>query len=1086
MGTLFVVVYFSYLWITLPDIADPRSLLAAQSTVISDRNGIELYRLFQEEDRTYVEGDLIPQYAKDAIVSIEDERFYERGCLDIRAIARAVFRLGKAGGASTLTRQLARNALDLKQENVYNRKLKELIVGCQLEGKYDKPELLVLYLNWIPFGQNAYGIEQASQRYFGSSASGITLAQSVVLAALPQRPTYFSPYGSHRNTALSEAVEQKIIDGEITSVDDIPEEAVTIGLLGNVFGTGSSTLYVGGRTDQVLRNMKDQNLISEEEEAQALEELSTMEFTQSREDIRAPHFVLWVREQVEEMFAGTAEEGILERGGLQIETTLDWRLQEAAQKTIENHREDVLNRFGAHNMSLISLDASSREILAYVGNMDFSDTEHGGKINMVQAPRQPGSSFKPIVYAAAFEQGYSPATVLFDVKTKIGEDEPQNFDGTFLGPLTVRQALGGSRNIPAAKAFFLAGGEEKVLQLASSIGARSPVERRAELQKERGEFEYGWPLALGAAETPLQEMVAAYATFADAGVYKDMISIRKIADKNGNILYEAEEDTGKKVLDERIAYQITSVLSDESVRPDEYWKSQLTVPGYQTAAKTGTSNKCLEWASTGVCRLRKPDNAWVLGYTPSLVTGVWVGNADSSALFDKAGGLNTASPIWKDYMVQGHRILKSSDATFSVPDDIVQPQVSMLSGQFPSKCTPVALRRADVFLKENAPDKSDPACAVLKIDKVTQLLASDTCPEEAQEEGSFYVPSSILPDRWPDWEEGVQTWVAEQKGLWDATENHSGSLLPLPLAPSESCDPSLTPGRLQMPEVKIVIPSEGGIATYPAFTPDIDFSVGSTVREMRYLLDGKRVAVEEEPPFIPVIRAPRSVEKPGMHTLSVELTDEYYNTVTDTVNFRFDEDHDAPQVRLLTPNKRSVLGVGSSLTIRAEATDREGGIKYVQFYLDDTLLSTKPTDPYRLEYVLDHPPGTYRIRAVAEDMAEHTSEDSVQIILTEENVLPDEPVLLSPSGSGMSINNGAVIDVIASVPPIEEDVLQLTITAKKQDGTFEDQILKLTAGQGVYSRTWRPKEAGNYQITIQTEHNDRSVRVWDTADVVVN
>lgn len=1079
------ILYFSFLWLTLPDIADPRSLLAAQSTVITDRNGVELYRLFQEEDRTYVDGESIPQHMKDAIVAIEDERFHERGCLDMRAIARAVFRMGKAGGASTLTRQLARNALDLKNDNVYNRKLKELILGCQLEAKYDKSELLVLYLNWIPFGQNAYGIEQASQKYFASSASGLTLAQSAVLAALPQRPSYFSPYGAHRNTVLDDDAIADILNGSIRSTEDVPEDAVTIGLLGSMFGTGANTVYVGGRTDQVLRNMREQGFISKEEEDAAVSELLTIEFTPSRESIRAAHFVLWVKEQVENMFAGTAEQGILERGGLTIETTLDWRLQEAAEKAVGDHREDLLARFGAHNAALLSVDPSTREILSYVGNTDYADLDHGGKIDMVRVPRQPGSSFKPIVYAAAFEKGYGPATVLFDVKTKIGDNEPQNFDGTFLGPMTIRKALGASRNIPAAKAFFLAGGEEEILRLASGLGAPSPSERREVFRKERGSFEYGWPLSLGAAETPLSEMLSVYAAFGDGGIAKEPVSIKRIVDKNGNILFEAQEDAGKQILDERIAYQITSILSDQSARPTEFWQSQLTIPGYQTAAKTGTSNKCLEWASENVCRLRKPDNGWVLGYTPALVAGVWIGNADSSALFDKGDGLNSASPIWKQYMIDAHRILSPTRTSFSAPEGIVQPQVSLLSGKLPSACTPIALRKPDVFLKEHAPTESDPACAVLQIDKVTKLLASDTCPIEAREEGNYYVPKSILPDRWPDWERGVQAWVSDQKILWDASETHSGSLLPLPLAPTEACDPALTPGRLQQPKITVLSPREGGTASFPAFTPEIDYEVGSSVREVRYLLDGKRVAIEEQPPFVSAIRVPRSIEKEGNHILSVELTDEYYNTTTAEVNFRFDEDRGAPDVRILSPAGRTVLPIGSTLSVRAEADDGEGDIRYVQFYLNDTLLTTKPTDPYELRYVLDHPAGTYVLRAVAEDMAEHTGEDEVQIILIDKNVSSDTPTLLAPTGSGITVDRNEIIDVIASIPPLGDDLIEILVTARLKDQTEGDLILRLSEGEGVYSRTWKADHSGDYSILLETEHSDRTIKLWDSVDIVV-
>jgi membrane peptidoglycan carboxypeptidase len=1093
------ILFLLFVWFTLPDIQDPRNFLASQSTVVVDRNGVELYRFFQEEDRTYVEGTLLPQDLKDAIVAIEDERFYERGCLDVIALARVVFRFGQAGGASTLTRQLARNALDLQHENIVSRKIKELVLGCQMEHRFGKDELITLYLNWIPFGQNAYGAAQASKLYFGTEVQDLTLAKAAVLAALPQRPSYFNPYGLHRYTQASADIEAQIIEGKITSASQIPEDELTIGLLGGMIGTGSTTVYVGGRTDQVLRNMQDQEFITEQERLAALEELETLVFEPTRENIRAPHFVLWVRDQMAELLGEGMEAGMLERGGMQIETTLDWDMQQAAELTVAKYREDVLTRFGGHNIALVALQPGTREILAYVGNADYNDEEHGGKIDMVRVPRQPGSSFKPFVYAKAFENGYGPATVLFDVKTKFGDDEPQNFDGGFWGPLTIRQALGASRNIPAAKAFFLAGGEDNILRLVASMGAPSPLARRTELAEERGEFDYGWPLALGAAETPLIEMTNAYATFGDAGVYKPVVAIRSIKDKNGNLLYQADPDTGgSEVLDKRIAYQITSILSDESVRPTDFWKSRLTIPGYQTAAKTGTSNKCLEWKeNNGGCVLRKPDNAWVLGFTPNIVAGVWSGNADSSAMFEKADGLNTSSAIWQDFLIRAHKTLEAPVAAFPVPEGLVQPQVSMLSGELPTECTPVELRRADIFLNERAPTKPDPACVTLMVDKVTGLLASDACPEDAREEKSFYDAHDVAADRWPLWEAGVQAWMKEQMVLWNATETHTGSVLKLPQAPTEQCDPSLTPGRLVKPTLTIESPKEGGMAAYPAFSPEIEWTSGAAVREIRFELDGRRVAVETEPPYQATIRVPRSVDLAGTHELVVTLEDEYFNKATATVQFRFGEDEDAPQVRLLEPSKNS-FAVGEDIRIRAEADDAEGGIKYVQFYLNDTLLTTKPSSPYSFEYTLDVPAGVYTLRAVAEDVAGHQSEDEMQIgvggaVVQEQDDVPAgtapsagiSPSIITPAGD-VQIAAGDVTELSFRVPAIDgRDIRELRAVIVNDETGIQEEVLSLMDGEGLYRRQWMSKTAGSYTLTLTTEDRSQTVTEWGTRTITV-
>jgi membrane carboxypeptidase/penicillin-binding protein PbpC len=599
---------------------------------------------------------------------------------------------------------------------------------------------------------------------------------------------------------------------------------------------------------------------------------------------------------------------------------------------------------------------------------------------MARAPRQPGSSFKPFVYAAAFEKGYSPATILFDVKIKVGEDEPQNFDGGFWGLMNARRALGASRNIPAIQAFFLAGGEDPVLKMSTRLGAPSPADQKQTRTAAGTPLEYGWPLSLGAGETPLLEMVQAYATFADQGIYKPLASIRRIKDRHGNILYELDEESqGAEVLDPRIAYQITSVLSDASVRPNEYWQQVLSVPGVQSAAKTGTSNKCLERDNKGVCKDRKPSDLWTIGYTPSLVTGVWVGNADAAPLSTKAESLTTAAPIWKDFMTKAHTLLKSSHITFAIPPGIVQPQISLLSGQLPTECTPVNFRRSDVFLEEYAPSLADPSCVRLTVDKATGLLASDTCPKEAREERSFFLPTVLQAERWPQWEQSVIEWANGQMSTYDTvTGSFSGSSMPLPLAPRESC--VMSPERAERPTLTILSPAEGDGAPYPSFQLKLNAHVGSSIREIVAKIDGRvvgRAATDRN--FI--IRVPRSIASEGNHLLEVTLTDQYYNAVTASNEFHFTEDAGGPTLRLLSPVSDQHVPSGSSITIQARADDQEGGIKYVQFFLNDQLLSTKPKEPFELPYTFDVAPGTYAIRALATDLAGNVSEDTVMVIV---------------------------------------------------------------------------------------------------------
>lgn len=983
------LISFLILWITLPNIDDPKTLFAAQSTIIVDRNGVELYRLFSEQDRTYVPKENISEFIKQATISIEDERFFDRGCFDAIGFTRALMSQLFPGifvrsGGSTLTQQFAGNALVGRNRSVI-RKARELLLACKLERRYDKPELLELYLNWIPYGENAYGVEQASRRYFGKSAKDLSLAQSTVLAALPQRPSYLNPYGPNARTRVSDQAVQKINAGAITSLDQIPERDIRIGLLGQYAGSGSTRLYIGGRTDQVLQNMRNQNMITDAQKSDALKELETMAFKPARDAIRAPHFVLWIKNQVETMYG--LDDKVLTQGGFTITTTLDWNLQQLADKAVTKHKEDVLTRFGAHNTALLSVHPQTKEILAYVGNTDYQDEEHEGKIDMVRSPRQPGSSFKPFVYAAAFEEGFSPGTPIYDVQTKFGENTPQNFGGDFWGLMTMRSALAGSRNIPAIKAFFLAGGEEKVLALAKRAGVGTPSVRREQYRKENPDYEYGYPLAIGSAESPLSEMVAGYATFANEGQYQPLKSILKITTVDGNVVPLPKVPDAEEAMDARIAAMITSMLSDVDARPNEYWKSVLSVPGYQTAAKTGTSNKCLQTDKEKNCTLRHPESTWTVGYTPGLVTGVWVGNATSASLYDRADGLTTAAPIWKEYMTAAHKILKDVKADFPLPDRINQPLISRLSGKLASECTPVDLRKSDLFLAENTPTEEDTACVLVEVDKVTKLLASPSCPSDAVEKLPFFVPSSEDPKRWTSWEQAVHEWARKEMDKLKALRlidpanlSGSGTQLPLPLPPTELCDASLTPGRLDQPEITILSPRS--TATYPAFDADLQIDSRSRIRSVKFELDGKKVSERTQSPFDGPVRIPRSINKSGSHTFRVTITDEYFNTATDEVSLSFEDDSSGPSVQIMEPREGTALTKGSTVTIKADASDNSG-IERVQFFLDNKLLTTRRDAPYELTYKLDLPAGTYTLRAVAKDNAEFEGSDEVMITVTE-------------------------------------------------------------------------------------------------------
>ena len=412
------------------------------------------------------------------------------------------------------------------------------------------------------------------------------------------------------------------------------------------------------------------------------------------------------------------------------------------------------------------------------------------------------------------------------------------------------------------------------------MGAATPLRRKQELILERNGFDYGWPLALGAGETPPHGNGSRYSTFASRGTAKPFSNIRSIKNQNGALLPCSAcvntENPGEEVLDPRIAYQIISVLSDISVRPNEYWQSVLSVPGFETAAKTGTSNKCLERnEKDGSCELRKPDNVWTIGFTPALVAGVWVGNASAASMFDKTDGLTAAAPIWRDFMGSAHKLIEGKPVSFEAPEGIVQPQISELSGELPTECTPIPFRKADVFLSEFAPTMEDPHASSSWSTKSQASSPRTVVPSKRRKNAVSMCHRASSPIAGPLWQKGVLEWAARQSEFLAA---HTGSQLPLPVAPTEKCDVDKTPGRLIKPHVSIEHPGDSGTASYPSFIPRLDMSVGSGVREILYEIDGKRVArVGSGSNLEPPLRVPKSIKESGTHTLRVTLIDTYFN-----------------------------------------------------------------------------------------------------------------------------------------------------------------------------------------------------------------
>ncbi|MEK7626765.1 MAG: transglycosylase domain-containing protein [Patescibacteria group bacterium] len=612
-----------------PDQFETRQI--SQSTKLYDRTGeTVLYEIHGEEKRTIVPFEEIPDTLKQATIATEDDDFYSRPAFDWRGILRALWvdikNLSFRQGGSTITQQLAKNVF-LSSEKTITRKLKELVLAIQMESRYSKDEVLNLYLNQIPYGSNAYGVEAASQTFFSKSVKNISLAESALLAGLTKAPSYYSPWGSHLDEVLS-------------------------------------------RKDGILNRMAELGRITEKERDQAKKE--KIKFAPpSLGSIKAPHFSLMVKEYLVNKYG---EDAVMS-GGFKVITTLDWSMQEIAERVITEGANRNESLYGGKNASLVAQDPKTGQILALVGSKDYFDTENGGNFNVaVQGLRQPGSALKPFAYMTAFEKGYPPQTILFDVPTEFlpnnskcpiipnfnetENDEcfhPQDFD-PFVGPVSMEQSLAQSINISAVKTLYLVGIKDFLVNT-----------HKFGITTLNDTWRYGLSLVLGGGEVKLIDLVNAYSTLSQDGIRHNQTSILEISDDRGNVL-ESYHDNAEKVINQQYPRMINKILSDGGLRAGLFQNSLgLTVfPGYDVALKTGTTNDYRD--------------AWAMGYTPSLVVGVWAGNNNNTPMQKKGTSILAAVPIWSAFLKEV--ITKYSSEPFNNPDPVEVVLKPVLNGQY--------------------------------------------------------------------------------------------------------------------------------------------------------------------------------------------------------------------------------------------------------------------------------------------------------------------------------------------------------------------------------------------------------------------
>ncbi|MBP6884644.1 MAG: penicillin-binding protein [Candidatus Pacebacteria bacterium] len=603
-GIFVVIGGIILIWIStinLPDFSSFTNRKEINSTKIYDRTGtVVLYNLGSNVRRTSIPYTEMGANIKNATVAIEDGNFYGNIGIEPKALVRALYRditgTGVFQGGSTITQQVIKKSL-LSDEKTIIRKLKEIVLSLKLDKAYTKDEILGVYLNEIPYGGNIYGIEEASLAFLGKKPADLTIAESAVMASIPNAPTRYSPYGSHKDE-------------------------------------------LDTRKRLVLSRMKLLGFITEDEYKNALSEsINFLPPSQGNSLLKAPHFVFFIKDYLEQKYGADT----VESGGLKVTTTLNYDLQQSAEKAIALYTTGANKKIEDSNAALVSIDPKTGQILAMVGSRNYFDKKIDGNFNVATAKRQPGSSFKPFMYVTAFEKGFTPETMLFDVPTEFSSScdpygrpygkrpktdcyMPSNFDETYHGPMSIRSALARSINIPAVKMLYIVG-IKNAIKTAQDMGVTTLTDPD----------NYGLPLVLGGGEVKLLDMVSAYGVFATGGTRHSYSGILTVEDKNG-VLLEEWKDSSSIVLPKNPTLEISDILSDNEARTPTFGaRSQLFFPEFpdrQIAVKTGTTNN--------------HKDSWTIGYTPSIATGIWIGKNDNTPTPQAV----QAAPIWHTYMAE--------------------------------------------------------------------------------------------------------------------------------------------------------------------------------------------------------------------------------------------------------------------------------------------------------------------------------------------------------------------------------------------------------------------------------------------------
>jgi penicillin-binding protein 1C len=816
---ILIAIGIGALWIAtlkIPDLSSFQNRKVIESTKIYDRTGaVLLYDTGTNAKATFVPLLSISPYIQKGTIAIEDSNFYNNIGVEPTSIFRAVIANLISGnysqGGSTITQQVIKNSL-LTTDKTVTRKIKEWILAIKLTRVMTKDQILETYLNESPYGGTIYGVEQASQTFFGKPAKDISLAQSAYLSAIPKAPTYYSPYGTHRDA-------------------------------------------LDARQKQVLEKMLSLGMITSEEYKSALAE-KVQFLAKNSEGIRAPHFVMYVRDYLVQKFG----EEMVSTGGLRVKTSLDYDMQQKAEDVVTKFAPSIAETYNANNAAIVAIDPKTGDVLTMVGSKDYFSRIIEGNFNVALAKRQPGSTFKPFVYSTLFKKGYTPETVLFDVKTEFSSyctpesktinpsDDPEKvcyspkeFDEKYSGPMTIRQALAQSRNIPAVKALYLAGMRESI-QTAHDLGVTSLNDPNR----------YGLTLVLGGGEVSLLDMTSAYGVFANDGIRNPTRSVLEVTDNKGNVLESATLNP-IQALDQNISRQITSILADNSVRINSLKPIAESI-GRKVTIKTGTTNDYRD--------------VWAIGYTPNIVVGAWAGNNDNSPMSQNIAGL-IISPLWGAFTSQVAKNYPQED--FPQPAQPRTDTKPVMRGIWQGGLS-------------------------YKVDTVSGKVATENTPKETLKENVFNNVHTILhwvnkddphgpiptdPTRdvqYANWEFAVRKWFDEWKTANPSFKETTDFTIPT------AVDDVHVPEKA--PRITIISPANNSIIDpQRQLTIQLQSSGQFQAKKTEVYLNGKYVLTAETNPlnisFVPADVSNLS----ATNTLSVTLFDSVFNKGQASIDF---------------------------------------------------------------------------------------------------------------------------------------------------------------------------------------------------------